>query len=95
MQSLRQDGQGILPSGCWILYSRSALVNGQQCSRKAWDRSASFLFQLSEAEANLAPIWLAFSASSTMGWSRGEEGISPNYQWTLQTSLLQGQSRMC
>lgn len=69
-------------------------INSQKCSGNVWDRSASVLFQFSEAEAKLVLDSLVFSASFTARWSRGEEALSPNSSG-LSRPLCWGVKAVC
>lgn len=70
------------------VYSRSVLINGHKSSARAWDSPSSSFFQFSEAEAELLPIW--FSVSHSQQHGAGKKRAQPNFQWTPQTSQLQG-----
>lgn len=76
------------------MYSRSVLINGQKSSGKAWDSPFSSLFQFSEAQAKLVPIWLVFSVPLTMRWSREEEGVSPTSSGLYRPLSCRDQSSM-
>lgn len=76
------------------MYSRSVLFNGQKSNAKAWDSTSSSLFQFSEAEAKLVPIWLVFSVPLTVRWSREEEGVSPTSSGLYRPLSCRDQSSM-